>query len=280
MNHLTRNDYAAALQLLQRLEAASTDPAAFARAVVDAIGELVPYELGTLSVCQLDSGHRDVIGLPGVRLSAADLEAFDHHFHSHPLVAAHGRQGRRETARISDCIGRADFRRTPLYADYYRRIGLEYVVAVPLHQDARTLASLVLNRSTLDFSERDFEKLELLRPHLAFLYAQACSNVQRRPAQALAPESVPQPPPAAADGAAKLTAREREVLAWLARGKTDAEIAVWLALSPRTVHKHLEHIYVKLGVETRTAAVMRGLSLRPPPAPLSACVGFASEQGK
>jgi len=57
----------------------------------------------------------------------------------------------------------------------------------------------------------------------------------------------------------ELTPREREVLCWLATGKTDADIAALLGISVRTVHKHLEHIYVKLGVETRTAAVMRAL---------------------
>jgi DNA-binding CsgD family transcriptional regulator len=52
-----------------------------------------------------------------------------------------------------------------------------------------------------------------------------------------------------------LTRREAEVLAWLAAGKRDQEIAVILAISPRTVQHHLEHIYDKLGVETRNAAV-------------------------
>ncbi|MGR4868166.1 response regulator transcription factor [Variovorax sp. LARHSF232] len=56
-----------------------------------------------------------------------------------------------------------------------------------------------------------------------------------------------------------LTPREREVLRWLATGKTDADIAAMLGISARTVQKHLEHMYVKLGVETRTAAVMRTL---------------------
>jgi DNA-binding CsgD family transcriptional regulator len=40
----------------------------------------------------------------------------------------------------------------------------------------------------------------------------------------------------------------------VARGKTNKDIADILGMSPRTVNKHLEHIYVKLGVETRTAA--------------------------
>lgn len=58
-----------------------------------------------------------------------------------------------------------------------------------------------------------------------------------------------------------LTPREGDVMHWLSRGKTDAEIAALLQISPRTVHKHLEHVYVKLGVETRTAAVMRALGM-------------------
>ena len=54
-----------------------------------------------------------------------------------------------------------------------------------------------------------------------------------------------------------LTAREREVLTWVARGKTNAEIARLLWLAPSTVAKHLENVYAKLGVNTRTAAVAR-----------------------
>jgi DNA-binding NarL/FixJ family response regulator len=51
-----------------------------------------------------------------------------------------------------------------------------------------------------------------------------------------------------------LTTRESEVLSWLAAGKTNRDIGEILGMSPRTVNKHLEHIYVKLGVETRSAA--------------------------
>jgi DNA-binding CsgD family transcriptional regulator len=58
-----------------------------------------------------------------------------------------------------------------------------------------------------------------------------------------------------------LTRRESEVLAWVGRGKTNHEISIILGISPRTVQKHLEHIFEKLGVETRTAAAARGLSI-------------------
>ncbi len=59
---------------------------------------------------------------------------------------------------------------------------------------------------------------------------------------------------AALVGAFRLTGREAEVLLWVMRGKTNKDIADILGMSPRTVNKHLEHVFEKLGVETRTAA--------------------------
>ncbi len=57
-----------------------------------------------------------------------------------------------------------------------------------------------------------------------------------------------------------LTSREAEVLLWLGRGKANRDIAEILGLSPRTVNKHLELIYTKLGVENRAAAT--GIAIR------------------
>ena len=57
-----------------------------------------------------------------------------------------------------------------------------------------------------------------------------------------------------------LTEREAEVLLWVGKGKANREIALILAMSPRTVNKHLEQIFRKLGVDNRTSAA--ALSLR------------------
>jgi DNA-binding NarL/FixJ family response regulator len=62
-------------------------------------------------------------------------------------------------------------------------------------------------------------------------------------------------------GALPLTDREAEVLAWIAKGKSNRDIAEILACSPRTVKKHLEQIYAKLQVENRTAAAMRAIQV-------------------
>jgi DNA-binding response OmpR family regulator len=69
--------------------------------------------------------------------------------------------------------------------------------------------------------------------------------LERRSANASAPSRL--------DSAA-LTPRETEVLSWLAKGKTNRDIGDILGMSHRTANKHLEHIFEKLGVETRAAA--------------------------
>lgn len=71
----------------------------------------------------------------------------------------------------------------------------------------------------------------------------------------LAEEALTAPP--ASMSALHLTPRECEVLSWVAQGKSNPVIAQILGTSGRTVQKHLEHVFQKLGVETRTAATLR-----------------------
>ena len=87
-----------------------------------------------------------------------------------------------------------------------------------------------------------------MRRPLARLFERV--DAKERPAPALDNEVLARP---------GLTRRECEVLQWVATGKTDKDVAALLECSPRTVHKHLQRIYAKLGVETRTAAVMHAL---------------------
>ena len=58
----------------------------------------------------------------------------------------------------------------------------------------------------------------------------------------------------------RLTQREAEVLYWVVQGKTSKDIGDILGSSPRTVNKHLEHVFEKLGVETRTSAANLAMS--------------------
>lgn len=58
-----------------------------------------------------------------------------------------------------------------------------------------------------------------------------------------------------------LTRRETEIVFWMAQGKTNAEIGFLCHISSGTVKKHAENIYIKLGVETRTAVMLRALEV-------------------
>ena len=87
-----------------------------------------------------------------------------------------------------------------------------------------------------DFTERDRALLTLLRPHLHRAYLDA--ERRRHP--------VP-----------RLTPRQRELLNLVAAGRTNTQIARSLGVSPATVRTHLEHIYARLHVSSRTAAVTR-----------------------
>ena len=241
MVSLTSAELHGALDTLHAIGEGCAGGGEFARRGVECLPRLVPCELTTLSVCDLESGQRSVVSNQPGAISRREIEAFDRHFHEHPLVREHGSNPGAVTKRIADLLPEAEFQRTPLYNDYYRRIRIAHVMAVPIHVDRRFLVSFVLNRGKHGFSDRDRACVELIRPHLGNFYR--LSGAQWAPA------------------ALRLTARERDVLRWLGAGKTDRDIGSILGISPRTVHKHLQHLYEKLGVETRTAAVVRALAL-------------------
>jgi DNA-binding CsgD family transcriptional regulator len=262
IGRLTNAELRGALDALHAIGEDCRNGNEFARRGVECLPRLVSSELTTLSVCNLDNGHRNVVSDQAGAISPREIAAFDRYFFAHPLVCEHGRNPGAVTKRISDLLPETEFQRTPLYADYYRSIRIDHVMAVPIHVDRRFLVSFVLNRSKRNFSDRDRACLELIRPHLGNLY--------RLGVAARRAEAAPAPHENAADSivhsaALPLTARELDVLHWLAAGKTDRDIGAILDISPRTVQKHLQRIYDKLGVETRTAAVMRTLALRRPP---------------
>jgi len=135
---------------------------------------------------------------------------------------------------ISDVVSRARFRQTPFYAVVMRPLDREYELKLWLPAPPGHARYFELERGPgRDFGERDRAVLSLLRPYLA----RVRSGWERRP-------RVP-----------SLTERELDVLALVAQGLTNREISGRLFISPATVRTHLEHIYDKLGVRSRTGAV-------------------------
>lgn len=245
---LRSRDLRAALMALGDIAEAADSSAHFAQAGVQALSRLVPSELTTLSRCDLRTGKRIVVGTAQGSVGVDERAAFDRHFHEHPLVRYHAVERGAFAHRISDSMPQARFRETALYNDYYRRVGLSHALALPVCMDGRELVSFVLNRQGQDFSDCELALLDSVRRPLARLFDRA--HATERASQALDNEALAR---------LGLTRRESEVLQWVAAGKTDKDVATLVECSPRTVHKHLQRIYAKLGVESRTAAVMRAL---------------------
>jgi DNA-binding CsgD family transcriptional regulator len=244
MHELTTGDYRDGWRLVCEMTEAASDAVAFGRQGTRQLPILVPSEITTLSVCDLARNTRSVVSNPGEAISLRDRAAFDRHFAGHPLVRFHAGHPAGGARRISDSLPAAQFRESALYVEYYRSIGVDHAVALPLFVDCGLLVSFVLNRKGRDFSDRECALLDLVREPLAALYRNLLSRKR-----------------AGGFAALPVTPREREVLSWLAAGKTDRDIGAILGMSPRTVQKHLQHIYEKLGVETRTAAVVRAMEL-------------------
>lgn len=248
-------DYRLALTLIGQAGEAAESVESFARCVVQALPRLVAVELTTLSVCDLVHGRRSVVGVPAGTVSRELCESFDRHFNQHPLVLYHAKQRGPGARRITDSISAVRFRETGLYNDYYRPLGIDCVVALPLFVDDRWLVSFVQSRARQDFSGRDLTLLNAVGPALAAFYLQ----LKRLEA---ARASLHERLGLDTGAAAALTSRECEVLDWVAAGKSNEQIGAILGISPRTVQKHLQHLYEKLGVESRTAAAMRAVAPR------------------
>jgi DNA-binding CsgD family transcriptional regulator len=226
---------------------AAREPEAVVRCAIEGLPRLVASEVTTLSVCDLAAGTRKVVSFPGDVIAAEHRASFDRLIHEHPLVRFHSSTPNGGARRISDCMSDAALRRQAIFGEYYQRLGIDRVIAVPVVAGPSLVMSYVLNRKGLDFSDGERDLLDAMRPALANLYRFAM--LAGYGANAGTP-------------ATPLTPREEEVLRWVAAGKSDLQIAAIVGASVRTVHKHLENAYVKLGVENRTAAAMRYESLK------------------
>jgi DNA-binding CsgD family transcriptional regulator len=149
----------------------------------------------------------------------------------------------RTVAKTSDFYSTRQWHSTGMYTDFIRPQGVEHhlMLALPELPAAATAPEryvrLVFHRYPgPDFSERDRALLVLLRPHIH----QAYLETQRRR------HPVP-----------RLTPRQNDLLRLLAAGHTNTQIARQLGISEGTVRTHLENIYERLNVSSRTAAVTR-----------------------
>lgn len=175
-------------------------------------------------------------------------------FHDHPSYRYAAEPAPPHAIRLTDHFPtRAALEATRYYQDLLRPLGLRYEVTLLMDTPLGQRLGLSVARVQRDYSDREVEFLNRLGPHLqrAFYHAQTLARLRGSGGGAGAWKEV------------HLTPRESEILRWAATGRTNASIAQLLGVGPATVKTHFEHIFVKLGVKNRAAAVaaLRDLSL-------------------
>jgi DNA-binding CsgD family transcriptional regulator len=229
------------------------------------LAELVGSDAATLTHLDLRTQREVSVLWPPSRATVGLLEPYARQGAGHPLRGPVGRAvrtGRLDgpAMRISDLLSRRQWRQTPLYQETLRDVDDQ--MCLPLAASGTTVHAVTLARAGRPFSDRQRDLLTSCRGHLASAVRRARRD--GRVALQIAP-SVGWVDAGAAPGLARhaqparpmgaLSGREREVLALVATGLTDAQVARHLRLSPATISKHLHRIYTRLGIPNRVAAV-------------------------
>ncbi len=235
-----------AVSLVDRL-AELDHPAGFAGIVLPGLAALVGCDVLTYNEIGLAPGGTRYADYPPGALDPATQPVFAAHLHEHPLVNHYRATGSGEPVMISDFLSRERFHRLGLYAEFFRGIPVEHQMAISLPGPDGEVFGVALSRARRDFSDEDRALLSVLRAPLAAALLRARGRQQAGQALTALPCS----------GLADLTDREIRILRLVAAGRTNIAIAHELEVSPRTIAKHLEHVYRKLGVSSRAAAVSR-----------------------
>jgi len=158
--------------------------------------------------------------------------------------------------------GIADARCTAEWEAFSRPYGVTEQLCIPLDVVPGRMRFLVVAREHRDFSDAHVDLARRLQPVLVGLERQAAELCRWQQCTQVCPQAVDGGADRgrAAVAEARLTGRELTVLSLLADGLTAATIGRRLVISPRTVHKHLEHVYAKLGTADRLTTVLRARS--------------------
>ena len=201
----------------------------------------------TLTFFGMDSGRRaywfaqDIPPIDTDGWEDLDRAQWEHYWHCQPCSYPDRSGDLRSIVTIADFYSARQWHATGMYHDLYRPAGIEHYIQLCLPEASgqtpgpgRTVRLVLYRGPGAGFSDRDRALLTLLRPHLH----QAYLDAERR-----------------RQGTHELTPRQWELLRLVAAGHTNREIARRLGVSEGTVRIHLQNIYGRLQVSSRTAAV-------------------------
>jgi len=334
------------------------DAESFPAQVACALGRIIDCDSVAYARIEPATGSFALSAWPEGAFDGLDHAAVvDLHLRDHPLVARYKASRNARAWNLHELVTPDQFRRTALYRELYKPLGIEYQMAMLLPSVESGTHAVMLHRRHSPFSDADRDLLDLLWPNLAQALRnlralsrakelatiktlvedsgiivldgqggiELCTEQARVWLTRYCPEGFPRrkldlpqsvaawvgeqleelgaasaaaliprghrerliltrgdsflslnliadhgrgqhllvleeeslrAPPSTLDGLG-LTGREAEVMTWVAQGKTNPEIGIILGMSARTVQKHLEHVFEKLGVESRTGAILK-----------------------
>ncbi len=228
------------------------DLAEFRTGVTALARELVPCESASYNELKPGAGA-SVVADPDEWLTERTVELFARLAGENPLIAHYMRTGDGRPARFSDFITRRRLHRLTLYDELYRHIGVEHQIAFVLPSPPGEIIGIALNRQRRDFTGTEAAMLELLRGPLRACYERLVEREQLI-GMLSAGGDVDLASRASALG---LSERQVEVMSGVLAGASNAQVGLSLGISRRTVEKHLQNIYARLDVTSRTQAIAR-----------------------
>ena len=236
MRAISTRDAAALLEIVHD-GASDVGDEAFPSRVLTALATLIPSDTFVgYEEAEFDPKFREVedVMIVGAPSTPALIEVFNTLGWQNPMHGNLWSRARR-VLRLSDLLTPRQRRHLEYDELVWRPLGIDDALRLWLPPEGKRVISIYLERSGGNYTDREVTLFSLLRPHFMRMRDNAASR--RR-----------------LNGHRGLTAREAEVLGWIARGRTNAEIARVLFISPHTVRKHIENIFEKIDVRTRTAA--------------------------
>jgi DNA-binding CsgD family transcriptional regulator len=225
----------------------------FRSGAIALIRELIPCESASYNEVRPGSSAI-VVADPADWLTAENLETFGRFAGENPLIAHYARTGDGQPLRFSDFVSRRELHGLTLYDQVYRQLGVEHQIAFVLPSSPGEVIGIALNRQRQDFTSEEAVMLDLLRGPLRACYRRLLEREQLTALLAVYE--------AAKDSSAHmaelgLSVREVEVMHGVIGGASNTEIGRNLDISRRTVEKHLQSVYARLNVTSRTQAIDR-----------------------
>ena len=164
---LSERDYTALLEVVREVGEV-TDPIEFGPVVVEQIGRAVASDVTTLNEVDPESGLIQFVLRPeAFAIPAGCTQALAELMGEHPMIEHTSRTGDGSARKISDFFTAAAWHASALYQRVYAPMGIEHQMSIALATPRPAVVGLALNRFTRDFSERDRDVLNRIRPHLA-----------------------------------------------------------------------------------------------------------------